>query len=130
MAPTTLRQNPSKDDDSWRFTVPQDALLPPRNAKDPLLYGKLIKFTADAITLDMQRLPNNRILQTDDRSKFILLSCGDLRFPETPIKVTGDYISRLLKAGLFLNGVQYRFYHHSNSQLVRFAFSYPLDFFK
>ncbi|KAJ7811000.1 RNA-directed RNA polymerase [Mycena olivaceomarginata] len=106
MAPTTLRQNPSKDDDSWRFTVPQDALLPPRNAKDPLLYGKLIKYTADAITLDMQRLPNNRILQTDDRSKFILLSCGDLRFPETPIKVTGDYIS-----------LQYRFYHHSNSQL-------------
>ncbi|KAJ6450386.1 RNA-directed RNA polymerase [Mycena sanguinolenta] len=117
MSPTTLQVKPSKDDDSWKFAVSQEALLPPRNAKQPLLYGKLIKFTADAITLDIQPLPNNRILQTDDRSKFILLSFGDLRFPETPIKVTGDYISRLFKAGLFLNGVQYRFYHHSNSQL-------------
>ncbi|KAJ6607939.1 RNA-directed RNA polymerase [Mycena sp. CBHHK59/15] len=27
------------------------------------------------------------------------------------------YITRLMRAGLFLNGVQYRFYHHSNSQL-------------
>ncbi|KAJ7258423.1 RNA dependent RNA polymerase-domain-containing protein [Mycena haematopus] len=117
MAPTTLQAKPSKDDDSWRFTVSQEVLLPSRNAKQPGLLGKLIKFTADAITLDIQRLPSNRILQTDDRSKFILLSFGDLRFPETPIKATGDYISRLFKAGLFLNGVQYRFYHHSNSQL-------------
>ncbi|KAJ6529218.1 RNA dependent RNA polymerase-domain-containing protein, partial [Mycena capillaripes] len=117
MAPTTLREPPTKDDDSWRFTIPQGAFLPPRNARDPLLYGKFIKFTAEKITFDLLRLPNNRILQTDDRSKFILLSFGDLRFPETPIKATGDYISRLLKAGLFLNGIQYRFYHHSNSQL-------------
>ncbi|KAK7059945.1 Rna-directed rna polymerase [Favolaschia claudopus] len=117
MPPTTLRANPSPEDDSWRFNVPHERLLPPRNAKDPQLYGKLIKFTADAITLDMQRLPSNRILQTDDRSKFILLSFGDLRFHETPIKTTGEYMSRLFKAGLFLNGVQYRFYHHSNSQL-------------
>ncbi|KAF7338901.1 Rna-directed rna polymerase [Mycena sanguinolenta] len=117
MSPITLRVKPLKDDDSWRFAVSQEDLLPPRNAKQPLLYGKLIKFTADAITLNIQPLPNNRILQTDDRSKFILLSFGDLRFPETPIKITGDYISRLFKAGLFLNGVQYRFYHHSNSQL-------------
>jgi regulator of nonsense transcripts 1 len=118
MAPTILREKPTKDDDSWRFFIPQEALLPPRNAKDPLLYGKFIKFTADAITFDMQRLPSNRILQSDDRSKFILLSFGDLRFPEMPIKATGDYISRLFKTGLFLNGIQYRFYHHSNSQLV------------
>ncbi|KAJ7155081.1 RNA-directed RNA polymerase [Mycena filopes] len=117
MDPTILRHRPTKDDNSWTFTVSQEALLPPRNAKEPLSYGKLIKFTAEAITFKMQRLPSNRILQSDDRSKFILLSFGDLRFPETPIKATGEYISRLLKAGLFLNNIQYRFYHHSNSQL-------------
>ncbi|KAJ7689926.1 RNA dependent RNA polymerase-domain-containing protein [Mycena rosella] len=117
MPPLTLREPPTKDDDSWKFTVPQDALRPPRNAKEPRLFGKSMRFTAEKITFDVQRLPSNRILQSDDRSKFILLSFGDLRFPETPIKATGDYISRLLKAGLFLNGVQYRFYHHSNSQL-------------
>ncbi|KAJ7754189.1 RNA-directed RNA polymerase [Mycena maculata] len=117
MAPITLRATPTKDDDSWIFSVPQDALRPPRNAKEPLVFGKFIKFTATAITFEMLRLPDNRILQSDDRSRFILLSFGDLRFPETPIKATGEYISRLLKAGLFLNRIQYRFYHHSNSQL-------------
>ncbi|KAJ7636650.1 RNA-directed RNA polymerase [Roridomyces roridus] len=117
MAPTVLRADPSKEDDSWIFSVPPEALRAPPNAKEPHLYGKLIKFTAEAITLQMDRLPNNRILQTDDRSKFILVSFGDLRFKETPIRATGDYISRFLKAGLYLNRIQYRFYHHSNSQL-------------
>jgi regulator of nonsense transcripts 1 len=42
-----------------------------------------------------------------------------LRFPDSFLRVTGDYIVRLMKDGLFLNGVQYRFYHHSNSQLAR-----------
>ncbi|KAJ7166539.1 RNA-directed RNA polymerase [Mycena crocata] len=117
MPPTTLRDNPTKDDNSWTFAILPEALLPPRKAKDPLLFGKFIQFTAEKITFEMQKLPNNRILQSDDRSKFILLSFGTLRFPETPIRATGDYIARLLKSGLFLNGVQYRFYHHSNSQL-------------
>lgn len=34
-----------------------------------------------------------------------------------PDYTTVDYIKRFLAAGLYLNGRQYRFYHHSSSQL-------------
>jgi regulator of nonsense transcripts 1 len=34
------------------------------------------------------------------------------------MRATTEYINRLMVAGLFINDVQYRFYHHSNSQLV------------
>src|ERR1700761_8836827 len=118
MAPITLRERPTQEDDTWKFSLPPGSFNVSPNAKHPSLWGKSIKFTEAAITFQMQELPNNRILQSDDRSKFILVSFGDLRFPETPIKAIGDYIFKVLKAGVFLNGVQYRFYHHSNSQLV------------
>ena len=39
------------------------------------------------------------------------------------IQVTADYINRLMKVGFFLNGIQYCFYHHSNSQLICANFS-------
>ncbi|KAF7292109.1 hypothetical protein MIND_01237600 [Mycena indigotica] len=112
-----LQHNPTKDDTEWKFTLPATAFSIPPKAKNPELYGKFIKFTATHITFQMQLLPNNRILQSDDKTKFILLSFGDLRFPETTLKATAEYMTRLFKMGLFLNGVQYRFYHHSNSQL-------------
>ncbi|EGO30084.1 RNA-directed RNA polymerase [Serpula lacrymans var. lacrymans S7.9] len=79
--------------------------------------GKFVQFTSDAITLKWQDFPGNRIVHGDDPSKFILVSFEKLRFPESSLKVTSEYIVRLMKAGLFLNGLQYRFYHHSNSQL-------------
>ena len=82
------------------------------------IYGKRVTFTAAAITLEIGELSNNRILQDDDPSKFIAVSFGGLRFPDTFLRVTGEYIQRLMEAGLYLNGTQYRFYHHSNSQLV------------
>ena len=111
-----LKENPPPDQDEWRYQLPENALVSDRKGR---LFGKSIKFTAEAITLHMDdRLPSNRILQTDDPSKFILALFSDLRFPDSSMRVTMDYINRLMKAGLFLNGVQYRFYHHSNSQLV------------
>jgi len=126
MAPYTLREQATKDDDSWVFTVPQNALRIPLNRGG--IYGKMINFTnktsntessTTTITLLMQKFPENRIIRSDDASKFILVSFGinSLRWPETTLRATADYISRMMKAGLFLNGVQYRFYHHSNSQL-------------
>jgi regulator of nonsense transcripts 1 len=116
MTPYTLQTNPSKDDDTWRYSVPQEVLLPRPKSKGTC--GKFIKFTAQAITFEMTELPHNRVLHGDDPAKFILLSFGDLRFPEANLRATSDYIARLMKAGLFLNNIQYRFYHHSNSQLV------------
>ncbi|KAF8555926.1 RdRP-domain-containing protein [Imleria badia] len=86
-----------------------------RNEKN--IYGKFIKFTADAITLEIEKFPSNRILRSDDPTKFLLVSFEKLRFPEGGLRVTAEYITRMMKAGVFLNDVQYRFYHHSNSQL-------------
>jgi hypothetical protein len=111
-----LKENPPPDQEDWRYRLPEVALVSRRRDR---IIGKSIKFTADAITLHVDdHLPSNRILQTDDPSKFILASFSDLRFPDSSMRVTTDYINRLMKAGLFLDGIQYRFYHHSNSQLV------------
>lgn len=118
MPPYTLLQNPPQDLESWRFTVPNNHLALPRRRNEKNIYGKFIKFTADAITLEISQFPSNRILRSDDPTKFLLVSFEKLRFPEGGLRVTADYICRMTKAGLFLNGVQYRFYHHSNSQLV------------
>ena len=116
---TVLLENPPVDQKEWRFIVSQDRLQPRKPPKDQgRIYGKRITFTATAITLEIGELSNNRILQDDDPSKFIAVSFGSLRFPDTFLRVTGEYIQRLMETGLYLNGTQYRFYHHSNSQLV------------
>jgi len=116
---TILLENPLPDQKEWEFNVPQDQLELRKPGKPSgKIFGKRITFTATAITLEIAELPNNRILQDDDPSKFIAVSFGGLRFPDAFLRVTAEYIQRLMEAGLYLNGVQYRFYHHSNSQLV------------
>ncbi|KZT10828.1 RdRP-domain-containing protein [Laetiporus sulphureus 93-53] len=110
MRPIVLRENPRPDDDSWNFIAVMPTTIRPG-------YGKHILFSPQAIKLDITQFPANRILRADDISKFVLVSFESLRFPDTPFSATRDYLIRLFKAGLFLNGVQYRFYGHSNSQL-------------
>lgn len=108
-----LQANPSPTDTQWSFRVDSKHLSSHRPR-----FGKLVTFTHEAIKLQMAEYPQNRILHLDDPSKFILASFGSLRFPDTKLSVTADYLNKLFEAGFFLNGVQYRFYHHSNSQLV------------
>ncbi|EEB94920.1 hypothetical protein MPER_06193 [Moniliophthora perniciosa FA553] len=108
----TLRQNLTIEDTSWSFTIPQHYLSPPN--PNPL-FGKCIRFTQPKLVFQIQKFPYNRILHEDDPLKFVLCSFGDLRFPETPLRTTGEYIHRVLKGGVWLNGVQYRFYGHSNT---------------
>ena len=112
MAPVILRNNPSTDDVSWIFTAP----LPPIRQEG---LGRHISFKPEKISIDTIRFPRNRILQSDDLSKFVLVSFEALRFPDQPARVAREYMIRFFKEGLFLNGVQYRFHGHSNSQLVR-----------
>ncbi|KAL0569074.1 hypothetical protein V5O48_012901, partial [Marasmius crinis-equi] len=109
-------------DESWKFEVPPATLRasPPKtNARtgEITLSGKCIRFTVESLVLQIQQFPYNRILHTDDPSKFILCSFGNLRFPDTPLRTTGEYIKKVMEKGLWINGVQYRFYGHSNSQL-------------
>ncbi|KAK0477884.1 RNA-directed RNA polymerase [Armillaria novae-zelandiae] len=114
--PHTLRADCTKDDDSWSFQVPP-ALLVPRQRRPGRIMGKFVRFDGANILLETTEFSSNRILQSDDPSKFILVAFGALRLPDTRLRESGEYIARFLKEGLFLNGVQYRFYHHSNSQL-------------
>ena len=108
---------PALTDESWEFQVPQDVLSFPTTPNK--FNGPVISFSIEAITLRIERFPSNRILNSDDPSKFLLMSFNrTFRFPEQPPKVTVEYITRMMKRGFFLNGIQYRFYHHSNSQLV------------
>ncbi|KAJ3528070.1 hypothetical protein NMY22_g9549 [Coprinellus aureogranulatus] len=77
-----------------------------------------ITFSDQGIVLDTDKISSNRILHADDPTKFILLGVKrSFRFPDHPPKITTEYLVRFFKAGLFLNNVQYRFYHHNNSQL-------------
>lgn len=111
MSSVILRANPTPEDDSWRFS----AAIPPARRQG---HGKHVSFSPQVIKLDVIPFPFNRILNADDPSKFILASFESLRFPDNPPSVTREYMMRLFKSGFYLNGVQYRFYGHSNSQLV------------
>lgn len=111
MPPIILRNAPSVEDDSWTFTT----ALPPVKRPEMGLY---LSFSHEKISLGSTRFPPNRILQMDDPAKFVLTSFEGFRFPAQPARVAREYMIRFFQAGLVLNGKQYRFYGHSNSQLV------------
>jgi hypothetical protein len=80
------------------------------------------------IALAYDNAPSNRVVKSDKASKLLLISFTDFRlfYPPTaekpeitpaPARETGEYITRLLREGMNINGVQYHFYGHSNSQL-------------
>lgn len=116
----TLRENVSVSDDSWVFNnVPPNVLVPRQPQPRTRPMGKLIIFSYEKITIELAQFPSNRMVYYDDPNDLILASFGGLRFPDTRPSVATDYKLRFFQAGLFLNGVQYRFYGHSNSQLVR-----------
>ena len=121
-----LRSGLLPDDETWEFTFPPNSLAS-RPSRPGLVYGKAISLrrnddevtTTLQMTLRMEQFPSNRILNSDDTSKFVLFSIDrSFRFPDQPMKVGVEYLVRLFKRGVWLNGVQYRFYGHSNSQLV------------
>lgn len=110
-----LRSNPKQDENEWDFTV--NNLPSPRVNKKGEYHGLHISFSPDRISLDLEAFPSNRVLQNDDGNLFVLASFAALRFKDAPPSVNIDYIKRFLRAGLKLNGHQYWFYGHSNSQL-------------
>ncbi|PPQ66641.1 hypothetical protein CVT24_006933 [Panaeolus cyanescens] len=116
MRTVTLRATITPEDDNWDFQYHVNDL--PTPTRPGAEYGKMLSINATAgITLHVGKFSSNRILNSDDPSKFILFSMHMFRFPEQPPKVAVEYIMRMFRKGIFLNGVQYRFYHHSNSQL-------------
>jgi hypothetical protein len=107
----TLRSPLSPEDDSWDFTLATP--LPPARRGQ----GKLLRFAPEGLTLELSEFPSNRVLHQDSADEYLLASFASLRFKDYPPLAVADYIQRVLTKGFFLNGKQYRFYHHSNSQL-------------
>ena len=115
MKAVILRANPTPGDTDWDFRIDEHLLKGWHETRRI----KHIAFSSEAIILENTELLSNRILQHDDPSQFVLASFSGLRFHDSKVQDAADYIKRFFEKGLFLNGVQYRFYHHSNSQLVR-----------
>ncbi|KAI0268684.1 RdRP-domain-containing protein [Gloeopeniophorella convolvens] len=115
-----LREKPTIDDASWEFSgIPAEYLVAPPSlhpANTPRK-GKLILFSPEKITLELQRFSSNRVVINDDVSKLVSVSFARFRFPDVKPSISTEYMMRFFKAGLFLNGVQYRFFGHGNSQM-------------
>ncbi|KIY70984.1 RdRP-domain-containing protein [Cylindrobasidium torrendii FP15055 ss-10] len=115
--PRCLRDSVAKDDDTWHFTIPHELL----SSNQPG-HGKMVQFktveSGAKIMFQMAKFSNNRVIQNDDINEFVLVSFSlPGRQAEWTLKDGGEYIARFLERGLFINDVQYRFYHHSASQL-------------
>ncbi|KAF2653643.1 RdRP-domain-containing protein [Lophiostoma macrostomum CBS 122681] len=133
----TLQDVVDPDDALWTYTVPNLPSTQHTNA------GGLIKFVSVVSSSSKQHIglrydapPPNRVTRGEMYNKMVLISFADFRLqwptatvgdkprPAT-MKENGDYITRMLTTGLRINGQQYHFFGHSNSQLkTRSCFLY------
>lgn len=78
--------------------------------------------TQGLLVLTLTKLSSNRAISRKPLSDLIHFTCPDFRLhtddgKPTTLRESSDYIAKLLRSGLVLNGVKYSFYGHSNSQL-------------
>ncbi|KAF5334777.1 hypothetical protein D9611_012906 [Ephemerocybe angulata] len=96
-----LREHPTTTDEEWKFTVPTQYMAPAQRRERVLK----VTFSDAGIVLDTDKISSNRILHSDDPTKFILLGVRrTFRFPDHPPRIVTEYLTRLFKAGLWLNG--------------------------
>ncbi|KAK8017878.1 hypothetical protein PG993_014204 [Apiospora rasikravindrae] len=138
----TLKDQVTLDDCDWDFDVPNfpsSRLLNEKGLVKTIVLET--KGSEQRMTLKLTGHEENRITKYHPLDKFLLLSMGDFR-PPPGLKPEGggtrpstfrehtDYVVRLLRAGITLQGVSYHFYGHSNSQLKSrtcFLFAAPKD---
>jgi hypothetical protein len=124
-----LQKGIRPDDNSWSYTVPN---LPPSEETDSLSLIKSITVLStpksQSIKLRFDTAPSSRVTWADPLHLFVTISFANFRL-QLPATKTGqhakpapsadtiEYISRLLKTGIVLNGTQYHFFGHSNAQL-------------
>ena len=133
-----LQDTISPTDRTWSYTI---ATLPrPEQLNSQGLLKCITAVSSDTkqcITLRLSKAQLNRAIVNDTLDSFISISFADFRlyYPapnddsgtnpnggqstrlRAPPKESADYVIRLLRSGIVLNGVQYNFYGHSNSQL-------------
>jgi hypothetical protein len=122
------------EDELWSYRVPN---LPNSATTNSQQLIKSITFVANntnqRAVLKLQPITLNRAISADPLDRFTLVSFVDFR-PRIPqpsttdgnagsetrpatVRESADYIVKLLRAGIILNGIHYNFYGHSNSQL-------------
>jgi regulator of nonsense transcripts 1 len=127
----------SLDDREWKFQVPN---LPPARELDQRRLVKTLSLLTtnkrNEIVLTLETASDNRAIRGDPLNRFLVVSIAEFRAQppraqgsqsspsdtrDTLQPVTSrecaDYATKLLKAGVTLQGVHYNFYGHSNSQL-------------
>ncbi|OAL44130.1 hypothetical protein IQ07DRAFT_253497 [Pyrenochaeta sp. DS3sAY3a] len=124
-----LQKTVEPDDVIWDFTVPNLPKPQLTNAAGLMKCVSVIASTEkQGIKLRFESAPTNRVTSQEKYDRFILISFPDFRlqWPATSEgkatrpatgRENGDYITRMLTTGLKLNGTQYHFFGHSNSQL-------------
>ncbi|KAH6711886.1 RNA dependent RNA polymerase-domain-containing protein, partial [Leptodontidium sp. MPI-SDFR-AT-0119] len=129
-----LQHSVTPEDKEWSYKVPT---LPKSNTLNSNSVIKAVTVVSNStkqqIELRLQNSALNRAISSDPLDQFLVVSFPDfrLRVPR-PSQIEGDgnastlpataresadYIVNLLQTGIILNGVQYNFYGHSNSQL-------------
>ncbi|KAI1386231.1 RNA dependent RNA polymerase-domain-containing protein [Hypoxylon trugodes] len=117
------------DDREWQFNVPN---LPNADKLNQRQFVKVVtlvtKGSEQHMVLKLEHINVNRALRSDPLDRFMVVSLANFRpvsnvsttegalRPTTPRECT-DYVIRLLRSGISLQGVHYNFYGHSNSQL-------------
>lgn len=130
----TLQNRFQAEDRSWSYSIsglPSDSAL---NSKGHI---KSISLVSDRLKQSMilrfDKYSPNRAIDGQNLDKYISISFERFRlqsrtqasssdsqeneFQPASAKESGDYIVRLLRTGICLNGVSYHFFGHSNSQL-------------
>ncbi|RPA82103.1 RdRP-domain-containing protein [Ascobolus immersus RN42] len=124
------------DDKEWSFLIPN---LPKEPQTGLSGYIKTITAistrTTQSLELRYEKAPDNRVIDKTEVHKYLLISFANFRL-QLPPKITGDpnappiteteqasakdsgdYIVRILRAGVKINGIVYNFLGHSSSQL-------------
>lgn len=133
----TLQEHFRPDDQTWSYTVPNLPRAPVLDSQGLIKSIAVVSNNSKQhIILRFTKVSANRAIANEPLSSFISISFSDFRLrffnPElsqnqdpgvngptlpTTAKESADYMVRLLRSGLTLNGVHYNFYGHSNSQL-------------
>ena len=116
-------------DNKWTYRVPN---LPSPDKRNQARLIKSIAFVSSTkeqhVNLRLETAPSNRVTWSEPLDHFLLLSFSNFRLREpaarddgqvslAPARDSAEYIARLLKTGVNINGKHYNFFGHSNSQL-------------
>jgi hypothetical protein len=124
-----LMREVDPDGTSWNYSVANLPHAKHTNAAGLVKCLSLVSSHAkQEFVLRFESAPCNRVTNKEPLDKLLLVSLTNfrLRWPaksagDPPRLATGrengDYVTRLLTTGVKLNGIQYHFFGHSNSQL-------------